>query len=167
MYVLAAAGSSANGPGVWTYLAILAATAAGYMGVPFVGTAAIGAAAVFASQGKLNIAAVLIVAVIGNEVGGLLGYKIGDRWGRRILEHPGPALEWRKKTLAKGETIYQKWGRLAVFFTPALVSGALRMKFGQFARRPAPFGPSDYPIHVPAGRKGSPFCQGERSTDIA
>ena len=63
------------------------------MGVPFRGTAAIGAAAVFASQGKLNIAAVLIVAVIGNEVGGLLGYKIGDRWGRRILEHPGPALE--------------------------------------------------------------------------
>lgn len=133
MHVLAAAGSSANGPGVWAYLAILAATAAGYMGVPFIGTAAIGAAAVFASQGKLNIAAVLIVAVIGNEVGGLLGYKIGDRWGRRILEHPGPALEWRKKTLAKGETIYQKWGRLAVFFTPALVSGALRMKFGQFA----------------------------------
>ena len=133
MYVLAAAGSSANGPGVWAYLAILAATAAGYMGVPFIGTAAIGAAAVFASQGKLNIAVVLIVAVIGNEIGGLLGYRIGDRWGRRILEHPGPALEWRKKTLAKGETIYQKWGRLAVFFTPALVSGALRMRFGQFA----------------------------------
>ena len=133
MYVLAAAGSSADGPGVWAYLAILAATAAGYMGVPFIGTAAIGAAAVFASQEKLNIAAVLIVAVIGNEIGGLLGYKIGDRWGRRILEHPGPALEWRKKTLAKGETIYQKWGRLAVFFTPALVSGALRMRFGQFA----------------------------------
>ena len=133
MYVLAAAGSSANGPGVWAYLAILAATAAGYMGVPFIGTAAIGVAAVFASQGKLNIAVVLIVAVIGNEIGGLLGYRIGDRWGRRILEHPGPALEWRKKTLAKGETIYQKWGRLAVFFTPALVSGALRMRFGQFA----------------------------------
>jgi len=133
MHILAAAGSSANGPGVWAYLAILAATAAGYMGVPFIGTAAIGAAAVFASQGKLNIAVVLIVAVIGNEIGGLLGYRIGDRWGRRILEHPGPALEWRKKTLAKGETIYQKWGRLAVFFTPALVSGALRMRFGQFA----------------------------------
>lgn len=109
MHVLAVAGSSANDPGAWAYLAILAATVAGYMGVPFIGTAAIGAAAVFASQGRLNITAVLIVAVIGNEVGGLLGYQIGDRWGRRILEHPGPALEWRKKTLAKGETIYQKW----------------------------------------------------------
>lgn len=133
MHVVAVADSSTNSPGVWVYLVVLAGTAAGYMGVPFVGTAAIGAAAVFASQGELNIAAVLIVAVIGNEIGGLLGYKIGDRWGRPIIEHPGPALEWRKKTLAKGETLYQKWGRLAVFFTPALVSGTLRMKFGQFA----------------------------------
>lgn len=127
-----AANSSGNSPGVWAYLAIFAATAAGYMGVPFVGTAALGAAAVFASQGVLNFAAVLIVAVIGHEIGGLLGYGIGDRWGRQVLEHPGPALGWRKKALAKGEAIYQKWGRLAVFFTPALVSGALKMTYRQF-----------------------------------
>ena len=80
MHVLAAADGSVNNPGVWAYLVILVATTAGHMGVPFIRTATIGAA-VFASQGKLNIAAVLIVAVIGNEVGGLLGYKIGDRWG--------------------------------------------------------------------------------------
>jgi membrane protein DedA with SNARE-associated domain len=71
--------------------------------------------------------------VIGDEIGGLLGYKVGDRWGRRILEHPGPAEEWRKKALAKGEAVYRKWGRAAVFFTPALVSGTLRMDFRQFA----------------------------------
>ena len=133
MPVLAVADSSTNGPVVWAYLVVLVATAAGYMGVPFVGTAALGAAAAFASQGKLNIAAVFIIAVIGDEIGGLLGYKLGDRWGRRIFEHPGPAMEWRKKTLAKGETIYDKWGRAAVFFTPALVSGTLRMDFRQFA----------------------------------
>ena len=133
MHVLAGADSSTHRLGLWAYLAVFAATAAGYMGVPFIGTAAIGAAAVFASQGELNIAAVLIVAVIGNEIGGLLGYKIGDRWGRGILEHAGPALEWRTKTLAKGEAIYQTWGRLAVFLTPALVSGTLKMKFRQFA----------------------------------
>ena len=128
-----AAASQGQSLGAWAYVALLAATAAGYMGVPFIGTVAIGTAAVFASQGELNIVAVLIVAAAGNEIGGLLGYKIGDHWGRRILEHPGPALQWRKKTMAKGEDVYQKWGRLAVFFTPALVSGALRMKFGQFA----------------------------------
>ena len=90
MYSITAA-SSSTGIGIWAYLAVFAATAAGYMGVPIIGTAAIGAAAVLASQGQLNIAAVLIVAAIGNEVGGLLGYQIGDRWGRPLLEHPGPA----------------------------------------------------------------------------
>ena len=83
MHALAAA-SQGQSLGAWAYLAVLAATAAGYMGVPFIGTVAIATAAVFASQGELNIAAVLIVSAAGNEIGGLLGYKIGDRWGRRI-----------------------------------------------------------------------------------
>jgi membrane protein DedA with SNARE-associated domain len=134
MAVLAIAdGSTSGGVLIWPYLVVLAATAAGYMGVPMVGTAALGAAAAFASQGELNVAAVFITAVIGNEIGGLLGYKIGDRWGRRILGHPGPALELREKALVKGEAVYQKWGRAAVFFTPSLVSGTLRMNFRQFA----------------------------------
>jgi membrane protein DedA with SNARE-associated domain len=127
-----AAASSGSDVGIWAYLAVFAA-AAGYMGVPIIGTAAIGAAAVLASQGQLNIAAVLIVAAIGNEVGGLLGYQIGDRWGRQLLEHPGPALKMRKNAVAKGEEVYKKWGRAAVFFTPSLVSGAMDMKFSQFA----------------------------------
>jgi membrane protein DedA with SNARE-associated domain len=131
MHPLAAAGQP-EALGVWAYLALFAAAAAGYMGVPVIGTAVIGAAAVFASQGKLNIVAVLIVAALGCEVGGLGGFRIGYRWGRELLERPGPALEWRKKAVAKGEEVYQKWGRAAVFVTPAIVSGALEMKFRQF-----------------------------------
>ena len=75
-----AAVGSGGGIGIWAFLAAFAVTAAGYMGIPFTGTAAIGAAAVLASQGQLNIAAVLIVAAIGNEAGGLLGCQAGDRW---------------------------------------------------------------------------------------
>ena len=131
-YPLAAAGTS--GPlGLWAYPVILAAAAIGYLGIPFVGAAAIGFAAVLASQGKLNIAAVLVLAAIGCEIGGIAGWKIGDRWGRPLLEHSGPVLEWRKKAVAKGEQVYQKWGRAAVFVTPSVVSGALKMKFRQFA----------------------------------
>jgi membrane protein DedA with SNARE-associated domain len=84
------------------------------------------------AKGELNIAAVLIVAAVGCEIGGLGGFRIGGRWGRQVLERPGPALEWRKKTVAKGEEVYQKWGRAAVFVTPSIVSGALEMKFRQF-----------------------------------
>jgi membrane protein DedA with SNARE-associated domain len=32
----------------------------------------------------------------------------------------------------KGERAYAKWGRLAVFFTPAVVSGTAKMHHGQF-----------------------------------
>jgi membrane protein DedA with SNARE-associated domain len=131
MHLLAATGSS-SAPGIWAYLAVFAAAAAGYMGVPLIATAVIGAAAVVASQGELNIAEVLIVAAIGCEVGGLGGFRIGARWGRQLLERPGPGLAWRKKTVAKGEAVYQKWGRAAVFVTPSIVSGALDMKFSQF-----------------------------------
>jgi membrane protein DedA with SNARE-associated domain len=131
MHPLAAAGTP-EALGVWAYLALFAAAAAGYMGVPVIGTAVIAAAAVLASQGRLNIAAVLIVGAIGCEVGGLGGFRIGYRWGRELLERPGPALEWRKKAIAKGEEVYQKWGRAAVFVTPSIVSGALEMKFRQF-----------------------------------
>jgi membrane protein DedA with SNARE-associated domain len=131
MHLLAAAGSS--GPvGYWAYLILFVAAAAGYMGIPVIGTAVISFAAVLASQGRLNIVAVLVVAAIGCEVGGLGGYGIGVRWGRQLVEYPGPALEWRKKMVAKGEEVYQKWGRAAVFVTPSLVSGILTMKFRQF-----------------------------------
>jgi membrane protein DedA with SNARE-associated domain len=102
------------------------------MGVPVIATAVIGAAAVVASQGGLNIAEVLIVAAIGCEIGGLGGFRIGTRWGRELLEHPGPGLAWRKKVVAKGDAMYQKWGRAAVFVTPSIVCGALDMKFRQF-----------------------------------
>lgn len=128
-----AAASSVSALGFWAYLAIFAAAAAGYLGIPLIGTAVIGGAAVLASQDRLNIVAVLVVAVIGCEIGGLGGFRIGYRWGRQLLEHPGPGLAWRKKAIAKGEAVYQKWGRLAVFVTPSIVSGALEMKFRQFA----------------------------------
>jgi membrane protein DedA with SNARE-associated domain len=103
------------------------------MGVPVIGTAVIGFAAVLASPGRLNMGAVLVVAAVGCEVGGLGGYKIGGCWGRRLVEHPGPGLEWRKKAVAKGEAAYRRWGRAADFVTPSIVSGVLAMNFRQFA----------------------------------
>jgi membrane protein DedA with SNARE-associated domain len=132
MHPLATAGQP-SAPGAWAYLVVFAAAAAGYMGVPVIGTAVISAGAVLASQGELNIAAVLIVAAIGCEIGGLGGFGIGGHWGRQLLEHPGPALEWREKAVTKGEEVYQRWGRAAIFVTPSIVSGALDMKFRQCA----------------------------------
>ena len=66
------------------------------------------------------------------EAGGLIGYAIGDRWGRKFLERPGRRRERLQRAVAKAEAIYAKWGRLAVFFTSTMVSGILRMKYSQF-----------------------------------
>jgi membrane protein DedA with SNARE-associated domain len=97
------------------------------------GTAGLGAAVVAASQQKLQLAAVIVVAVVAGEVGGLGGYAIGRRWGRRLLERPGRHHEGREKMMQRGERLYARWGWLAVFFTPAIVSGTANMPPYRFA----------------------------------
>ncbi|MGE5287751.1 MAG: DedA family protein [Micromonosporaceae bacterium] len=124
--------SSATEYGAWAYLAVFALMVLGFAGMPGVGAAVIAWAAVLASQGKLNIVVVLIVAMLGAEVGGLLGYRIGDHWGRRFAANPGRLRDQLRNAVAKAEAIYAKWGRLAVFFTPTVISGMLRMKYSQF-----------------------------------
>ncbi len=132
MHPLAAAESAIPG-GRWAYLVIFALVAVGWAGVPAIGGAVIAGAAVAASQGSLSIGAVLVASVLGTGVGGLVGYSVGLRWGRAILTHPGPWLARRERAVAAGEVVYARWGRLAVFFTPCLVSGVVKMKLSQFA----------------------------------
>jgi membrane protein DedA with SNARE-associated domain len=131
MHAIAAA-SSATPYGVWVYLAVFALMALSFAGIPAVGAAVVGWAAVMASQGKLNIFVVLIVATLGAEAGGLAGYGIGNRWGRKFLDRPGRRQEQRQKAITRAEALYANWGRLAVFFTSTLISGMLRMKYSQF-----------------------------------
>ena len=117
----------------WQYLLLFLAVAASWAGVPVIGTAALGAAAVAASQGRLDLAAVIVVAAVAGEAGGLSGYAIGRRWGRRLLERPGRHQARREKMVERGERLYARWGWLAVFFTPAIVSGTAKMRPYQFA----------------------------------
>jgi len=131
MHTLAAAESSVSDAS-WIYLGIFALVLLGWAGIPGIGATVLGAATVAASQGNLNIAAVLLVAIIAVEVGGMVGYSVGMRWGRALLSRPGPFLARRQRVLTAGEAMYVKWGRLAVFFTPCMVSGIAKMKYSQF-----------------------------------
>ena len=127
-----AADSAAAQSGLWAYLAVFALMVLSFAGIPAIGAAVVGWASVLASQGKLNIAAVIVVALIGAEVGGLAGYGIGARWGRELLERPGRHQDRRQKVVAGGERIFAKWGWLAVFFISTIVCGMLRMRHRQF-----------------------------------
>ena len=117
----------------WQYLLLFLAVAASWAGVPLIGSAALGAAAVASSQGKLDLAAVIVVPVLAGEAGGLGGYAIGRRWGRRLLERPGRHQARREKAMRRGESLYARWGFLAVFVTPAIVSGTAKMPPYKFA----------------------------------
>ena len=116
----------------WQYVALFLAVAASWAGVPFIGATALGAAGVAASQGRLSLGLVVGVSTVAGEVGGLVGYAIGNRWGRRLLERPGRHQAGRQRMVERGERAYARWGRLAVFFTPAIVSGTAKMQHGQF-----------------------------------
>jgi membrane protein DedA with SNARE-associated domain len=116
----------------WTYVGLFVLVAASWAGVPAVGGAALGAADAAASQGRLNLGLVVVVAAVAGEVGGLIGYAIGNRWGRALLERPGKHQPGRRHIVEDGERAYARWGRLAVFFTPAIVSGTAKMQRAQF-----------------------------------
>lgn len=117
----------------WEYVVLFIAVTASWAGVPVVGTTALGAAGIAASQGNLDLALVVAVSTAAGELGGLIGYAIGFRWGRRLLvEHPGKHQGGRQRMVERGERAYARWGRLAVFFTPAIVSGTAKMEHGQF-----------------------------------
>jgi membrane protein DedA with SNARE-associated domain len=116
----------------WVYLGLFVAVAASWAGVPFIGATALGAAGVAASQGNLDLGLVVVIATVGGEVGGLIGYAIGNRWGRELLERPGKHQAGRQHMVQRGERAYARWGRLGVFFTPAIVSGTAKMEHGQF-----------------------------------
>lgn len=116
----------------WAYAVLFLAVAASWAGVPMIGATAAAAAGAAASQGTLALDDVVIVATLAGEAGGLVGYAIGSHWGRALLGRPGRHLAARQAVLEKGEHAYARWGRLAVFFTPAIVSGTARMARGQF-----------------------------------
>ncbi len=117
----------------WAYVVLFLCVTASWAGVPGIGSAAAGVAGVAASQGELNLALTILVTTVAGEVGGLLGYRIGARWGHEMMVRPGRHQAARVRMIERGERLYDRWGRLAVFVTPAIVSGTARMRIGQFA----------------------------------
>ena len=115
------------------YFLVFVGVTAAWAGVPFIGAVTAGAAGVAAADGRLTFVGAVIIVALAGEIGGLAGYQIGFKWGRQLVERPGKHRAYRVKMLSNGERAYARWGRLAVFFTPALVSGTAKMPHRQFA----------------------------------
>jgi membrane protein DedA with SNARE-associated domain len=85
------------------------------MGIPSPGETALLAAAVLASQGKLNIELVILIGVLSAIIGDNVGYFLGRRFGREVLVAPGPFHARRQMAIESGEKFFEKHGGKAVF----------------------------------------------------
>jgi membrane protein DedA with SNARE-associated domain len=111
-------------------------------GAPVPGETGLIAAAVLASQGKLRIEVVIPLAATAAIVGDNIGYQIGRRGGRWLLQRPGPFHYQRLQVLVAGEPFFDRHGPKAVFFGRFLLglrvwaswlAGATRMRWRSFA----------------------------------
>ena len=85
-------------------------------GLPVPGETALIAGAALASQGKLRIELVIPLAAAAAMIGDNIGYLIGRRGGRWLLERPGAFHRQRQEVLRAGEPFFAAHGPKAVFF---------------------------------------------------
>jgi membrane protein DedA with SNARE-associated domain len=97
------------------YLAVAVFVGVEASGIPMPGEAALIAAAVLASQGKLQIELVIAIAAAAAIVGDNVGYFLGRRYGRRLMERPGRTKARREVALVRGEELFDRHGPKAVF----------------------------------------------------
>jgi membrane protein DedA with SNARE-associated domain len=110
-------------------------------GVPIPGETALITAGVLASRGKLQIEWVIVTAAAAAIVGDNIGYLIGRKGGRWLLERPGRFHRQRLEVIKTGEPFFERHGPKAVFFGRFLLglrvwaswlAGATRMHWRTF-----------------------------------
>jgi membrane protein DedA with SNARE-associated domain len=110
-------------------------------GVPLPGETALVAAAIFASQGNLDIIEVIVVAAAAAIIGDNLGYWVGRTGGRKLLERVPLLDRWSSRALPWSERFFKRHGGKTIFFarffsvlrvTAAWVAGISRMHWWTF-----------------------------------
>ena len=114
------------------YLVLFALVAIMGAGLPGPGDASLIAAGTLAGEGRLNIWIVLETAMVDWMLGSIVGYEIGIRKGRWLLDHPGRLEKSRLKLLAKGDRAFGRHNFVASVTMPAFVSGIFRVRFYLF-----------------------------------
>jgi membrane protein DedA with SNARE-associated domain len=108
--------------GLWFLFLIVAGESAG-LWLP--GETALIAAAIYAADGHLSIVGVIVVAAVAAIIGDNIGYWVGRKGGRAILDRVpiiGPRIE---RLLPAGERFFDRHGGKAVFL--ARFFGGLRV----------------------------------------
>ncbi|HEX4187980.1 MAG TPA: DedA family protein [Solirubrobacteraceae bacterium] len=110
-------------------------------GVPVPGETALITGSILAGRGKLQIELVIVIAAVAAIVGDNIGYVIGRKGGRWLLERPGRFERQRRDVLETGEPFFERHGSKAVFFGrfvlglrvwASWLAGATRMPWRSF-----------------------------------
>ena len=110
-------------------------------GVPLPGETALIAGGVYASNGELDIVAVIAVATAAAIIGDNLGYWAGRTGGRRLLERSRFVRRWLEPVLPWAEGFFHRHGAKTIFIgrffsvlrvTAAWMAGVSRMRWWRF-----------------------------------
>lgn len=111
-------------------------------GVPLPGHLTYLTAAILSGRGALSLPAVIAVAVAAAIGGALLGYHLGKRGGRRLVDDYGPRVGLTPPRVARMEAFFERHGVKAIFLTRffvvirtfgAIFAGMNRVPDGRFA----------------------------------
>jgi membrane protein DedA with SNARE-associated domain len=124
------------------YLGLFIGLVLGNVGFPAGAEVLVPVAAAFLARGRLDyLAAVFLVALCGELVGGSVGYAVGRFGGRTVAERYGRYVGFHHERLDSVHAFFERWGTFAVFlcrFIPVVrglspfVAGVAEMKLGPF-----------------------------------
>lgn len=98
------------------YLAVFVGVFAESVGVPVPGETALLVAGAASSWGLLDLPVVMVVALVGTFAGDNLGYWLGRRYGRGLLERYGGRVGLNAGRLASVDRFFARWGAKTVLF---------------------------------------------------
>jgi membrane protein DedA with SNARE-associated domain len=130
-------------PPVAVYLMVALVVGVESLGIPLPGEIVLMSAALLASQGNVNPWLVGLCAVIGAVGGDSIGYSIGHRGGKPLLDRLGARFprHFSPGHVATAERSFQRWGMWAVFFGRFVallrifagpLAGVLKMPYWKF-----------------------------------
>jgi membrane protein DedA with SNARE-associated domain len=126
---------------LYTYPVLLLLVLVESLGVPLPGEIALVTAAAFASNGRISIYIVILLAGVGATVGGVLGYWIGLKGGLPLIARYGGYVGVRQSHIERAHAFFERNGARTILFGrfiallrtwAAVIAGAASMSFPKF-----------------------------------
>lgn len=114
------------------YVVLFLLVAVSGFGLPGPGDAIMIAAGTLAGEGRLSLWIVLGTTMAAWMGGSVVGFRVGQRRGRSLLDRPGRFEQRRRRLLVKGDEAFSRRTFTASVVLPAFVSGIFRVPFPLF-----------------------------------